>query len=94
MRKTYIDNIRWATVLLVLIYHVCYMFNGVGVPGGITNAENIPAAVLKIIRILNRYFFGVQWHPGIAAVWITPAYISRNDLLRLTSYLLNFFLRI
>jgi glucan biosynthesis protein C len=43
MRKTYIDNIRWATVLLVLIYHVCYVFNGVGVPGGIPNAENIPA---------------------------------------------------
>ena len=43
MRKTYIDNIRWATVLLVLIYHVCYIFNGVGVPGGIPNAENIPA---------------------------------------------------
>ncbi len=42
MRKTYIDNIRWATVLLVLIYHICYMFNGVGVPGGIPNAENIP----------------------------------------------------
>ena len=43
MRKTYIDNIRWVTVLLVLIYHVCYIFNGVGVPGGIPNAENIPA---------------------------------------------------
>lgn len=43
MRKTYIDNIRWVTVLLVLIYHVCYMFNGVGVFGGIPNAKNIPA---------------------------------------------------
>lgn len=43
MRKTYIDNIRSSAVLLVLIYHVCYMFNGVGVPGGIPNAENIPA---------------------------------------------------
>ena len=43
MRKTYIDNIRWATVLLVLIYHICYMFNGVGVLGGIPNAKNIPA---------------------------------------------------
>ena len=43
MRRIYIDNIRWATVLLVLIYHVCYIFNGVGVPGGIPNAENIPA---------------------------------------------------
>ena len=43
MRKTYIDNIRSSTVLLVLIYHVCYMFNGVGVPGGIPNAKNVPA---------------------------------------------------
>ena len=29
MRKTYIDNIRWITVVLVVIYHVIYMFNGV-----------------------------------------------------------------
>lgn len=29
MRKTYIDNIRWTTVVLVVIYHVIYMFNGV-----------------------------------------------------------------
>ena len=34
MRKHYIDNIRWATVLLVLIYHAFYLFNGVGVLGG------------------------------------------------------------
>ena len=43
MRKAYIDNIRWAAVWLVLIYHVCYMFNGVGILGGIPGAENIPA---------------------------------------------------
>ena len=29
MRKTYIDNIRWITVVLVVIYHVIYIFNGV-----------------------------------------------------------------
>ena len=29
MRKIYLDNIRWITVLLVVIYHVIYMFNGV-----------------------------------------------------------------
>lgn len=28
MRKTYIDNIKWITVVLVVIYHVIYMFNG------------------------------------------------------------------
>lgn len=42
MRKHYLDNIRWATVLLVLIYHVFYMYNGVGVLGGIPNSESIP----------------------------------------------------
>lgn len=29
MRKTYLDNIRWMTVVLVVIYHVIFMFNGV-----------------------------------------------------------------
>lgn len=43
MRKCYLDNIRWVTVILVLIYHVFYLFNGVGIPGGIPNAVNIPA---------------------------------------------------
>ena len=33
MRKTYIDNIRWMTVVIVVIYHVLYMFNGVVTSG-------------------------------------------------------------
>lgn len=33
-RKTYLDNIRWATVLLVLVYHAFYYFNAQGVLGG------------------------------------------------------------
>lgn len=43
MRKVYLDNIRWAVVILVLIYHVFYMFNGVGILGGIPESKNIPA---------------------------------------------------
>ena len=35
MRKTYVDNIRWMTVVLVVMYHVLYMFNGVGIGGAI-----------------------------------------------------------
>lgn len=42
VRQYYLDNIRWSTVILVLIYHVCYIFNGVGIPGGIPGAKNIP----------------------------------------------------
>lgn len=43
VRKAYLDNIRGATVLLVLVYHVFYIFNGVGIPGGVPGAESIPA---------------------------------------------------
>lgn len=33
MRKHYLDNIRWVTICLVVIYHVIYMYNGVAVDG-------------------------------------------------------------
>ena len=33
MRKAYLDNIRWMTVILVVIYHVFYMYNAEGIPG-------------------------------------------------------------
>ncbi len=32
MRKHYLDNIRWFTVVLVALYHVIYIFNGI-LPG-------------------------------------------------------------
>ena len=35
MRKHFLDNLRWGTVLLVLVYHVFYLYNSLGVPGGI-----------------------------------------------------------
>ena len=35
MRKHYLDNIRWVTVVLVVIYHVIYMYNGEGILGGV-----------------------------------------------------------
>ena len=41
MHKFYLDNIRWATVLLVMIYHVFYMFNAVGVMGGIGSFHEV-----------------------------------------------------
>lgn len=40
-RKCYLDNIRWATVLLVMLYHVGYLFNGVGILGGIPNSDSL-----------------------------------------------------
>ena len=33
MRKLYLDNIRWVTVVLVVLYHVLYMYNAEGIVG-------------------------------------------------------------
>ena len=35
MRKRYLDNIRWAVVAVVVVYHVFYMYNAEGVLGGL-----------------------------------------------------------
>lgn len=42
MRKYYLDNIKWAVVVIVVVYHVFYMYNAEGIPGvagKITNLE-------------------------------------------------------
>ena len=43
MRKHWLDNIRWTIVVLVVFYHVVYMYNAQGISGGvgkITSLEN------------------------------------------------------
>lgn len=35
MRKYYLDNIRWITVILVVLYHGLYVVNGQKIPGGL-----------------------------------------------------------
>ena len=42
MRKHWIDNLRWVTVLLVLFYHVVYFYNNKGVFGGIGGFGEYP----------------------------------------------------
>ncbi|MBO7604487.1 MAG: acyltransferase family protein [Bacteroidales bacterium] len=42
MRKHWIDNLRWVTVLLVLLYHVIYFYNNKGVFGGIGGFGEYP----------------------------------------------------
>lgn len=34
MRKPYLDNLRWTTGVLVVLYHVFYIYNAQGVAGG------------------------------------------------------------
>lgn len=42
MRKHWLDNLRWVTVLLVLFYHVIYFYNNKGVFGGIGGFGDYP----------------------------------------------------
>ena len=42
VRKHWIDNLRWVTVLLVLLYHVIYFYNNKGVFGGIGGFGEYP----------------------------------------------------
>lgn len=37
LRRHYLDDLRWATVLLVVVYHIFYLFNACGVLGGVGN---------------------------------------------------------
>ena len=40
-RIYFVDNIRWVTVILVLIYHVFYMYNAEGIAGGLQKITNL-----------------------------------------------------
>lgn len=54
-RYFFIDNLRWVTVLLVLLYHVFYNFNGLGIFGAIGGfAEGQPQDV--ICTLLHPWF--------------------------------------
>ncbi len=41
MGKHYLDNIRWITVVTVVLYHVFYMYTGTGVAGGMGNITGL-----------------------------------------------------
>lgn len=49
-RKHYIDNIRWVTICFVILYHVIYMFNSVGVISnvGVTGIREMDAVLYFI----------------------------------------------
>lgn len=56
-RKHYIDNIRWVTVLLVIVYHVVYMFNSAGVVSNF-DVQGIPQ-VDAILYLLYPWFMNL-----------------------------------
>lgn len=55
MRKLWIDNLRWVTVVSVLVYHVFYFFNNKGVAGGLGGWDG-PQYQDTILYILYPWF--------------------------------------
>ena len=56
MRKHWIDNLRWVTVLMVLFYHVIYFYNNKGVFGGIGGFGDGPQYQDVVMYILYPFF--------------------------------------
>ncbi len=55
-RKHWIDNLRWVTVLLVLLYHVVYFYNNKGVFGGVGGFGDGPQYQDGLMYILYPWF--------------------------------------
>ena len=58
MRKHYLDNVRFITVILVLVYHVAFLFNNAGVLGGI-GADRCVTPMNAILYFAYPWFIGL-----------------------------------
>ena len=56
MRRHWIDNLRWVTVLLVLFYHVIYYNNNIGVVGGYGGWGDGPQYQDVVMYVLYPWF--------------------------------------
>ncbi|MCR5033392.1 MAG: acyltransferase [Lachnospiraceae bacterium] len=59
MRKAYLDNIRWFTVVLVVIYHVFYMYNGEGLQGTLGKITNLEVQYFDVYQYIVYPWFMV-----------------------------------
>ena len=59
MRKSYLDNIRWVTVVLVVIYHVLYMYNGEGILGTLGKITNLEVQYYDVYQYIVYPWFMV-----------------------------------
>lgn len=57
MRKHYLDNIRWITVVIVVVYHVIYMYNAEGIPGVVGNITGLEVQYYDVFQYLTHPWF-------------------------------------
>ena len=89
MRKHWLDNLRWVTVLLVLFYHVIYFYNNKGVFGGIGGFGDGPQYQDVVMYILYPWFMPLLFLlAGISARYSLEKQAAREWLKSRTRKLL------
>lgn len=79
MRKHWVDNLRWVTVLLVLFYHVIYFYNNKGVFGGIGGFGDGPQYQDVVMYILYPWFMPMLFIlAGISARYALERYSGKE----------------
>lgn len=79
MRKHWLDNLRWVTVLLVLFYHVIYFYNNKGVFGGIGGFSDGPQYQDVVMYILYPWFMPLMFLvAGISARYALEKHSARE----------------
>ena len=78
MRKSYIDNLRWVTVVLVVFYHVFYMYNAEGVLGTLGKITDLEVQYYDVYQyIVYPWFMALLFIvSGISARY----YIERHTV--------------
>lgn len=70
MRRPFLDNLRYGIVLSVIVYHVCYLFNSVGI---ITNVAIPGIPALDVVEYLLYPWF-------MAALFVISGICARYSL--------------
>lgn len=78
MRKTYLDNIRWITVVLVVFYHVFYMYNGQGIPGTLGKITSLDVQYYDLYQYIVYPWF-------MALLFIVSGISARHSLNKLST---------
>ncbi|MBO4461725.1 MAG: acyltransferase family protein, partial [Lachnospiraceae bacterium] len=52
MRKAYLDNLRWVVVVIVVIYHVLYMYNAQGITGTLGKITDLEVQYYDIYQYI------------------------------------------
>lgn len=78
MRKPFLDNLRYSIVLLVIIFHIFYLFNSVGVITSVS-ISGIPAADVVEYLLYPWFMVAMFVISGICALYSLDAGYAANE---------------